>query len=215
MEAVTLIIIVVAVIVVIALMRGVKPESKTDAQLNFLYQRSLKSGKYGAADREKIEIEMKKRGLLGGNDNPARTLSTEPHMIQLNASQLRESARKAYDEGWKMGEGKWSEKDRKRHQHALTNVLLRRMQKEPGAPAISESLLNGLGFEAIPFIALTPDAGKVAICEYIVWREHPDLANTGIIQNAIDDLKSQGFVDDVLKGSDKEKLESISWSKLL
>jgi hypothetical protein len=97
----------------------------------------------------------------------------------------------------------------------LTTALLRRLQSEPGAPEISEELINTLNFETIPFNSLQPEEGKDAICEYIVWREYPSLANVSLIQNAIDLLKERGFIDDVLKDTNKESLDWLPWAKLL
>lgn len=210
--------------------RPINPSNKTDDQLQMMY-RIAKSPR----DIEALEAEMKKRGLIGssnkrglkdssnkqgrglldGSGIPARAPSTELHLTQLNATTLRNSARNAYDEGWKMAKQKWNDDERKCHQHALTTVLLRRLQAESGAPAISEELMNALNFETIPFNALQPEQGKDAICEYIVWRENPSLANIGIILHAVNTLKKQGFVDKVLKDTDKKSLDFIPWAKLL
>ncbi|TCK16976.1 hypothetical protein DFR30_0196 [Thiogranum longum] len=215
METVAIIILIVVGFIIFAVVRGVKPESKTDDQLWSLYLRSMKSGDIGAADREKIEAELRKRGVLDDEGSKARPRSAETHPNQLKAAKLREAARKAYDEGWKMGQSKWTGDEKKCHQHALTTVLLRRIQAESGAPEISTELINTLNIETIPFNALTPDAGKDAICEYVVWREYPDLANVNVVQNAVNVIREKGFVEDLLDGGKKKSLKWLQWSKLL
>lgn len=215
MEAVAIIVLIAIGFVMFAVVRGVRPESKTNDQLWSLYLRSVKSGDVGAVDREKIEAELRKRGMLDGEHPNARPPSVVPHHVQLKATKLREAARKAYDEGWEMAQSKWKGDEKKCHQHALTTVLLRRIQAQPGAPEISTEFINTLNLETIPFNALAPDAGKDAICEYIVWREHPDLANVSIVQNAINILREEGFVEDLLKRGEKKSLKWLQWSKLL
>ena len=215
MEKKTIILVVIIGFVIFAVFRSVKPESKTDDQLRFLYERSLKSGQFGAGDREKIEGEMKKRGLIGGSSNPGRETSTEPHLTQLAATNLRNTARKAYDEGWKMGKENWGNDERKCHRHAVTTVLLRRLQAEADAPPVSEELISTLNIEAIPFSDLEPDIGKDAIAEYIVWREHPDLANAEIIRSVMNTLKESGSIEELLKKTELKSLEWLPWSKLL
>ena len=89
-----------------------------------------------------------------------------------------------------------------------------RLQAEPESPPVSEDLINTLNFEAIPFINMDPGAGKDTIAEYIVWREHPELANIDGIQSAVDAIKESGFVEHVLKDK-KKSLEWLPWAKLL
>ena len=214
MEILAVIFIAIVIFVVFAWFRPVRPESKTDNQLRALYKISSKSGQIGASDRRRIEAEMRKRGLMGGGASTASARLREPHLVQLSATKLRDAARMAFDEGWRMGEDQWGEDERKRHQHALTTVLLMRLQAEPESPPISEELINTLNFEAIPFINMEPGVGKDTIAEYVVWREHPKLANIDVIQSAVDAIKENGFVEHVLQDK-KESLEWLPWAKLL
>ena len=214
MEILTVIFIAIVIFVIFAWFRPVRPESKSDNQLRMLYKLSFKSGEIGAGDRKRIETEMIKRGLMCDDPSTARTRPREPHLVELRATKLRDAARMAYDEGWRVGEDQWGEDERKRHQHALTTVLLMRLQAEPESPPVSEDLINTLNFEAIPFINMDPGAGKDTIAEYIVWREHPELANIDGIQSAVDAIKESGFVEHVLKDK-KKSLEWLPWAKLL
>ena len=214
MEILGVIFIAIVILVVFAWFRPVRPESKTDNQLRMLHKISSKSGHIGADDHKRIEAEMKRRGLMGNGAGTEKTRPSESHLVQLRATKLRNAARMAYDEGWRMGEGEWGEDERKRHQHALTTVLLMRLQAESEAPPVSEDLINTLNFEAIPFINLEPSVGKDVIAEYVVWREHPELANIAVIQSSVDAIRESGFVEDVLKDK-KDSLEWLPWAKLL
>ena len=135
MSVVALIAIGVVAFVLFAAFRPVDPKSKTDDQLMFLYKKSLGSGSIGASDREALKSEMVRRGLLTDSNSEARTLSGEPYIDQLQATQLRQNATKAYEEGWTMVAGKWGGDIQRQHRHALTTVLLRRVQADPGAPS--------------------------------------------------------------------------------
>lgn len=170
---------------------------------------------YIATGRRNIEEEMKKHGLLSVDESLPENVSDESRVTQVKATELRSFARYAYDEGWEMGESNWPGDESKIRQHSLTTVLLRRLQAEPDAPSVSQELIETLNFEAIPFAKLPAEDAKDAICEYIVWREYPVLANEQLIQKVIDALKAKGFVEDVLKGADKESLSWLAWSKLL
>lgn len=215
MEIIGAIAVLIVGFVIFSAFRGVKPETKTDDQLRFLHERSLHSGNFGASDREKIREEMKKRGLLDDSESESRDVPNKSHTTQVQATKLRKLAREAYDEGCEMAETNWPGDESKIHQHALTTVLLRRLQAEPDAPAVSQELVESLNFETIPFAKLPPAEAKDAVSEYIVWREYPALANEQLIQKVIDTLKAQGFVEDVLKGASKESLSWLAWSKLL
>jgi hypothetical protein len=65
----------------------------------------------------------------------------------------------------------------RQHRHAVTTVLLERLQADPKAPPPSEQVANAMNFEAIPINALPQSMRKTAISEYVLWREHPDLAD--------------------------------------
>lgn len=205
----------VVVLVVFAALRPVDPASKTNDQLRYLYGRSLSSGAIGSRDRAALEDEMRRRGLLGDSSQPATASAPQSHLDQLKANILRQEALGAYEEGWRMAQDKWADDPLKCHRHALTNVLLRRLQKEADAPPISTELIDTLNFEAIPFSNLPQLQGKDSIAEYIVWREFPSLANRTPIDAAIEQLKAKGFVTDVLKDNGVESISWVPWSRLL
>ena len=220
-------VIVAALIILLKTDIGKDPSKKTDSQLIREHQMQIKNvdaaGKVGGdtyfnaiQGMSRLTDEMKARGLLGSGTAPSRDPSVEPYFDQISAANLRQSARTSYEEGWKLAENKWANDQHMKHQVALTAVLLRRLQAEPGGPEVSEELMDMLSFEAIPFNNLQPEQGKSAICEYIVWRENPNLANIEIIQNAVDVLKEPGgFVDQVLKGKKESLPKWVPWAPLL
>jgi hypothetical protein len=205
----------VVIFVVFAALRPVDPASKTNDQLRYLYGRSLNAGSAGSRDRAALEDEMRRRGLLGDSSRSATASEPQSHLDQLKANILRQDALSAYDEGWTMAQDKWSNDPIKRHRHALTNVLLRRIQKEADAPPVTTELIETLNFEAIPFGNLPQKEGKDSIAEYMVWREFPSLANGTPIEFAIEQLKAKGFMTDVLKDNGVESIAWVPWSRLL
>ena len=66
----------------------------------------------------------------------------------------------------------------------------------------------------MPFGNIDPKLGKLAIAEYMVWREYPTLANEKPIRDAIENLKAKGF-DEVLGAKGPDAINWVPWAKLL
>ena len=215
MTGLMLVVVAVVAFILYAYFHSIDPKSKTDDQLRLLYGKHLRSGGLREQELDSIESEMRRRGLLSNSDSPARPLTNESHISQLQANRLRQEALKSYREGWEMAAGKWESEPLKRHRHALANVLLRRLQQEQSALQIDEQIIETLNFEAMPFGNIDFENGKDAIAEYMVWREYPDLANREPILRAIENLKSKGFISEVLGDGGAESIGWVPWSKLL
>ena len=190
--------------------RAIDPSGKTDDQLLSLYRIASKGS---SRDIPVIEAELKKRGLLSDESTLARPSSHAPHLVQLQATQLRNNALHWYEDGWKIANSKWPDDQSSLHQHALVTVLFNNLQRGRDALPISEHLIGALSAESLPFRALERDAGKAAIAEYVVWCQFPDLANLSIIHDALN--RSKNEIDAMFDGIDKEAVKWLKWSTLL
>lgn len=218
MESATIFIIVAAAFGIwVSFFRQINPSNKTDEQLKKLYNIAVsnftRNGCRFTKELELLTAEMEKRGLLGGLGDSARDPSGIPHITQVLAMRLRNAVRDSYDASWKAAEKEWPD-DKRRHQHALTLVLLGHLQKELGVSSVSGEIIDMISFETIPFNLLDREAGKNAVVEYLVWKTYPDLANVAIVRDAISNARKNGL-DDVLKNINDEKLGWLRWSELL
>jgi len=46
-------------------------------------------------------------------------------------------------------------------------------------------LVGALAMEILPFNVIPPDQGYKAIIEYVIWREHPEESNAGMVKDAV------------------------------
>ena len=178
-----------AVLLLIFLFRPVNPKNKTDDQLLQSYRFAIKGGDLASDDRKIIEEEMKRRGLLSDELLPLKSPSQESHFVQLAANRIRTAAQAAYDETFQQAQAQ-RKSEQVCHEVALMNVLVSRLQNSTGAPPLTEEVLKLVAIEMVPFRDLSPADGKSAIVEYVVWREHPKLANEKLISNAVQKLES-------------------------
>lgn len=199
--------VIVAVLLVVALMRGVTPSTKTDSQLMLMHRQALKSGRMGEQDRLKIEAEMHRRGILDGAGN-MQTRQGGDHLIQLRATNIRIGAHRVYREGWDRAKAQ-NKSDRICHETGLTAVLLHRLQEEPDCPPLSEEIIELIMLEQMPFNIMAYEEGMEAMVEYVVWREYPGLANEGVIKGAVEALRNDGG------GDYKDCLNCVPWTKFL
>lgn len=179
----------IVVLLLFVFLRPGKPRGKTDAQLLQSHRLAMKGGQYTSADRNRIEEEMRTRGLL--NDGPilARPVADEPYLVQLAATRIRTAAQKAYEDVFLRArdQGKTEEVC---HEVAVIQVLVSRIQNAVADVHVSEELIKMIAIESSPFNDLPLDEGKTAIIEYAVWREYPTLANENLISNAVQKYKS-------------------------
>ena len=128
---------------------------------------------------------------------------------RITVSDLRKSANESYEYGWDEAEG---EEETGRHIHALEVVLRIRLESAVNSPIITVDVISSLRMETLPFMFLTPDIGRRAICEYVVWREFPDQADVTLIDSAMTSLKKENAIEKMELGMEEmQVLEEMPW----
>jgi len=132
---------------------------------------------------------------------------------------LRQLAGDAYDETWKDAEvNGLSYEDCK--QGLNMKVLLWRYDCFPEITSMPlDKKMNVVKWESSPFNILTQRTGKMALIEYLVWKEYPDKANMKLVITTINNLVSH-----LEKNNGKELLDGfcndpffswLPWKKLI
>lgn len=169
---------------------GKDPTKKTLPQLRLSEQLHLKRlrtmdwthPKYGQAVEEmnRVSDEIRRRLALMELD----TIAAKVDQTSPSATALRSAAAESYEDGWAKAKS-MGKNDQQAHDMALVSVLFRRLQQDAPALPANKSTLDVLTMETLPFKVLSSDQGKIAMTEYMVWREHPAEADEALIRNAI------------------------------
>ncbi len=183
---------------------------QSDAELWTLFIQTAKAGDSATEDHARIEQEMKRRGILNDESTRPEPLATESHSAQLAADKIRVAAREAYDQAFKATQAKGNP-EQVCYENGLTHVLFSRLQACPGAPPMSDEVIEVIVREWTPFKKLAPQEGMNVIIEYVVWREYPKLANEKLISDAM-----RGFISSLAPNILQNlKQSSYPWAKFL
>ena len=208
--------------------QGIQDTSNELVLIKWAYEHLVNTDKRAAYDM-KLGVTLVKPRIV----NPiSKTLSqhttanqgkeeaqTDTPSAQFPYEVLRMLAEKTYDEAWAIANEKGLP-DQSCHEAANINVFIRRYEAEPRAPNIPlDEMIKVAKWESSPFNLLPHRHGKIALIEYIVWREYPDKADMEVVIAAIDNLVShlkENNGDELLNGFRNAPFFAwIPWRKLI
>lgn len=160
-------------------------------------------------------------GLFSSLFGSKKEALTEPFIEScLNTPDLalRKLVEEAYDEVWKNAKAKGLS-DETCCQGTNIRTISFFYEAEAAFSIPSDKIAEIAKWESCPFNILPQQLGKIALTEYIVWRQYPDKADMKVVTSTMDNFVShlkKGGDDELLNGFRNDPFFSwIPWKKLL
>jgi len=131
---------------------------------------------------------------------------------------LRNLVEETYDEVWNNAKAKGLSDETCCHGTNIRTISFF-YEAESAFSIPSDKIAEIAKWESCPFNILPQQAGKIALTEYIVWRQYPDKADMKVVHSAMDNFVShlkKNNSDEILDGFRNDPFFSwIPWRKLL